>query len=255
MPDGRALSIHSSNTASVNTDYVWVDGLPVAQFVDSYDSQNNPIGTTITYLHADHLGTPRIGTSQAQAITWRYRSDAFGIPDAQTSGVVRLRFPGQISLGVAGVHYNYYRDYESQEGRYLESDPIGLEGGINTYGYVDQNPLSGIDPMGLYGSQSCGYYSQACAANRGSYECRVASRACNIFPKKQNYFDCARQCLQERHKGRQSQPNSCSADNNIGLGANASDHSTCLSGCLLNPENPYAPKGPDLPDADVDLLK
>lgn len=48
-----------------------------------------------------------------------------------------------------GKHYNYFRDYDPSIGRYIESDPIGLEGGINTYGYVDAKPLIHSDPKGL----------------------------------------------------------------------------------------------------------
>jgi len=49
-----------------------------------------------------------------------------------------------------GMHYNYFRDYDPSIGRYIESDPIGLDGGVNTYAYVDANPLMKVDLLGLF---------------------------------------------------------------------------------------------------------
>ena len=60
-----------------------------------------------------------------------------------------LRFPGQVFDGQAGLHQNYFRDFDPASGRYVQSDPEGLYAGVNTYGYVGGNPLANIDPLGL----------------------------------------------------------------------------------------------------------
>jgi RHS repeat-associated protein len=84
------------------------------------------------------------------AVVWQAEYEPFGEANVTTAVVTNnLRLPGQYYDGESGLHYNYFRDYDPALGRYLESDPIGLGGGINTYGYVGANPLKYIDPRGL----------------------------------------------------------------------------------------------------------
>ncbi len=150
LPDGRALSMAQESTYKITVDWIWLDGLPIAQIQEGFlaDGTHDPSSTEITFLVSDHLGTPRLGMDNSGQEVWRMRSDAFGRTAITSSGpVVRLRFPGQINYGYAGIYYNYYRDYDSNTGRYLESDPIGLSGGLNTYIYALHNPLRFVDPQ------------------------------------------------------------------------------------------------------------
>jgi RHS repeat-associated protein len=83
-----------------------------------------------------------------------------------------LRFPGQIFDGQVGVHYNGFRDFDPATGRYVESDPVGLMGGVNTYLYVLNDPLAFFDSTGLLCtySQSSGLMTCADAITGQVYE-------------------------------------------------------------------------------------
>lgn len=107
-------------------------------------------GTTY-YIHSDHLNTPQVMTNQSQQVVWMGDYEPFGkvASNANNSIEIFSRFPGQYLDTETGLYYNYFRDYDPSIGRYIESDPIGLGGGINTYAYVGGNPISNVDPDGL----------------------------------------------------------------------------------------------------------
>jgi RHS repeat-associated protein len=69
---------------------------------------------------------------------------------------VNLRFPGQYFDEEAKLSYNYFRSYDSRTGRYTRPDPIGLDGGLNQFTYVWNNPLTSTDPKGLMGGSGSG---------------------------------------------------------------------------------------------------
>ena len=110
------------------------------------------------FLHTDYLDTPRLVTDETNKIVWRSKplTEPFGLspveedPDGDgTAFTLNLRFPGQYFDKESNLHYNYFRDYDPNTGRYIESDPIGLLGGINPYAYVSGQPLRYVDPFGL----------------------------------------------------------------------------------------------------------
>src|SRR5262249_23248890 len=108
------------------------------------------------FIATDHLNTPRMIADQNTKVVWRWdQGEPFGdtLPDNDPDGDGKafdfpLRFPGQYFDRETKVAYNYHRDYDPGIGRYSQSDPIGLRGGLNTFAYAHGDPLLYIDPDG-----------------------------------------------------------------------------------------------------------
>jgi len=132
---------------------------------------------TVYYILNDHLDTPRSIVDSNNQEVWRWEGEPFGntLPDEDpgktgTKFTFNLRFPGQLYDQETGRNYNMARDYNPETGRYTQSDPIGLVGGINAYAYASNSPTLYVDPLGLaycqktppvvpcpgIGGQSCG---------------------------------------------------------------------------------------------------
>jgi RHS repeat-associated protein len=103
------------------------------------------------YVSPDNLGAPRVIQDQTGAQSWTWGHGPYGseISWPLTAFDTNLRFPGQYFDTETHLHHNGARDYSPALGRYIQSDPIGLRGGINTYTYVRNNPVNLTDPSGL----------------------------------------------------------------------------------------------------------
>ncbi len=103
----------------------------------------------LDYVHNDHLGSPMLQTNGNAEVIWRNQTLPFGLEYQPSTTEQGFGFPGQYQDAESGYSYNYFRDYDASLGRYIQSDPIGLAGGVNTYGYVLGNPVSMVDIYGL----------------------------------------------------------------------------------------------------------
>ncbi|CAI8840188.1 hypothetical protein EMIT0232MI5_220001 [Pseudomonas sp. IT-232MI5] len=109
----------------------------------------------LAWYQCDHLGTPQELTDSQGNLAWTAQYKAWGQVTEQRSkwarqhGVMNpIRFQGQYHDHETGLHYNRYRYYDSEVGRFISQDPISYAGGMNLYAYAP-NPITWIDPLGL----------------------------------------------------------------------------------------------------------
>lgn len=138
-PDqGGSLLAENANGAWI--DYVWLNGRLIGRMASNQAYA----------IHDDQVGRPQVVTDASHHIVWQAQNLAFTQKVTTASITFNLGFPGQYFDAETSSWNNGFRDYKSALGRYVESDPIGLAGGINTYAYVGDNPLGYIDPLGLW---------------------------------------------------------------------------------------------------------
>lgn len=132
--------------------YIYLNGLLVG-LVD---------GNRILDVETDHLGRPEL-VLHGQVIKWRAVNTALGRRLVTSSESLDVGFPGQLFDSETGLWHNWHRYYDASIGRYIQSDLIGLSGGLNLYAYAANNPTSLDDPAGLIAPAV--YYAGVLAAS------------------------------------------------------------------------------------------
>lgn len=158
-------------------EYIWLGDKPVVAIYP----------TGIYYVVTDSSNTPhRLMNMSNDQIVWAWDGSAFGtgVPTIQTV-TFNLRFPGQYYDADSGQHYNLNRFYNPELGRYMEPDPIGLEGGLNPYAYAGNNPVNMVDPDAKHPRRAMYEFLEPTTAYflRAFNPVRVAGLAPRMAPK------------------------------------------------------------------------
>lgn len=138
--NGQLIAEADSNGV-IQQEYIFLNGQRLASIINN----------RLYYVHTNHLGAPVALTDSSGMVQWKAGYTPFGKMVVEIDQISQQQgFPGQYLDAETGMYYNYFRDYDPEIGRYIQSDPIGLGGGVNTYGYVGGSPVNRIDPLGLY---------------------------------------------------------------------------------------------------------
>ncbi|GAB3011453.1 hypothetical protein GCM10027098_01070 [Bowmanella dokdonensis] len=138
------LLAETDQSGDTLVEYIYLNGQRLAMRIDDQ----------LYYVHTNHLDAPLALTDASGNTVWQATYSPFGRIQIELDLLtkeVKPRFPGQYADIETGFYYNYFRDYDPEIGRYIQSDPLGLYDGPNTYVYVYNNPVNYIDPTGKWG--------------------------------------------------------------------------------------------------------
>ena len=144
--EGRLIA-ESNQKGEVLKEYLWLDG----ELIAAAESGE------LFFVHANHRNEPALVTNGNATEVWKNVTAPFGISaesypkvaETYRNFTLNLRLPGQYFDAETGYHYNGFRDYSPELGRYLQADPIGLNGGMNLYAYCGGDPVNRKDERGL----------------------------------------------------------------------------------------------------------
>jgi RHS repeat-associated protein len=167
--DGHLIAEANASTGAITRDYIWLAS-------NDNDPVDLPLAiaetTTLTHVHADHLGRPIRMTDAAKATVWQATWKPWG-EIHQLSGTLtqNLRFPGQYFQIETGLHYNHHRHYDPITGRYTQPDPLRFVDGPSVYAYVKSSPLMLTDRSGLVGQSKSYPHSPKPKTKSGAQVC------------------------------------------------------------------------------------
>jgi RHS repeat-associated protein len=158
--------------------YIYADPLsltPIA-FADYASAESDPAHGRLFFVFSDQRGAPVLVTDSNGSPAWEAALEPYGsaVIQPSSSATLNLRLPGHYFDRITGLHYNRFRYYDPRLGRYLQSDPWGVSGGVNLHAYP-ANPLVRVDVRGLAATScpcpTCGavHPPEACPLQEGAF--------------------------------------------------------------------------------------
>ncbi|MFE9890370.1 DUF6531 domain-containing protein [Streptomyces scopuliridis] len=147
--DGDRLAEEANTTTGTLVSWEYDGYRPLTQYERKPRTQNE-FDSRFFAIVTDLIGTPTELVDERGDVAWQTRTTVWGTTtwNSDATAYTPLRFPGQYADPETGLHYNYFRHYDPETGRYAAPDPLGLTPAPNPVAYVD-NPHTQFDPHGL----------------------------------------------------------------------------------------------------------